>query len=88
MPRQAHHTQQKALSTLDLPFSVLQYRINSTYIQFFPLCGTLVNFFDSYDLILSEYFLLTSPGIVLVICSSSYSFKCKATIFILVILRT
>ena len=36
MPRQAHHTQQKALSTLDLPFSVLQYRINSTYIQFYP----------------------------------------------------
>ena len=29
--------------------------------NFSPLCGTLVNFFDSYNLILSEYFLLTSP---------------------------
>ena len=72
---EAHHTQQKALSTLDLPFSVLQNRINSTYIQFFPLCGTVVNFFDSYNLILSEYFLLTSPWIVLVICSSKLQFQ-------------
>ena len=32
---EAHHTQQKALSTLDLPLSVLQNRINSTYIQFY-----------------------------------------------------
>ena len=37
--------------------------------NFTPLCGTLVNFFDSYNLILSEYFLLTSPWIVLVICA-------------------
>ena len=33
--------------------------------NFSPLCGTLVNFFDSYNLILSEYFLLTSPWFVL-----------------------
>ena len=72
---EAHHTQQKALSTLDLPFSVLQNRINSTYIQFFPLCRTVVNFFDSYNLILSEYFLLTSHRIVLVICSSKLQFQ-------------
>ena len=32
--------------------------------NFTPLCGTLVNFFDSYNLILSEYFLLTSPWFV------------------------
>ena len=33
--------------------------------NFTPLCGTLFNFFDSYDLIFSEYFLLTSPWFVL-----------------------
>ena len=32
--------------------------------NFSPLCGTLVNFFDSYNLILSEYSLLTSPWFV------------------------
>ena len=37
--------------------------------NFSPVCGTLVNFFDSYNLILSENFLLTSPWIVLVICA-------------------
>ena len=52
---EAHHTQRKAPSTLDLPFSVL---LTS---NFTPVCGTLVNFFDSYNLILFEYFLLTSP---------------------------
>ena len=58
---EAHHTQQKALSTLDLPsrFSNTQSILLTS--NFSPLCGTLVNFFDSYNLILSEYFLLTSP---------------------------
>ena len=32
--------------------------------NFTPLCGTLVNFLDSYSLILSEYYLLTSPWFV------------------------
>ena len=32
--------------------------------NFTPLCETLVNFFDSYNLILSEYYLLTSPWFV------------------------
>ena len=57
---EAHHTQQKALSTLDLPrFSNTQSILLTS--NFTPLCGTLVNFFDSYNLIFSEYFLLTSP---------------------------
>ena len=33
--------------------------------NFSPVCGTLVNFFDSYNLIISENLLLTSPWFVL-----------------------
>ena len=33
-------------------------------LNFTSVCGTLVNFFDSYNLILFEYFLLTSPWFV------------------------
>ena len=40
-----------------------------------PLCGTLVNFFDSYNWILYDYFLLTSRWIVLVFFSSKLQFQ-------------
>ena len=54
--------------------------------NFTPLCGTLVNFFDSYNWILYDYFLLTSRWIVLVFFPQNYSFK--AAVFILIMLRT
>ena len=52
---QAHHAKDTKYSRSAFLGSLMYNQLTS---NFTPLCGTLVNFFDSYNLILSESFLL------------------------------
>ena len=52
---QAHHAKGTKYSRSAFLGSLMYNQLTS---NFTPLCGTLVNFFDSYNLILSESFLL------------------------------